>query len=52
MRKTQLVFRGFEDGMGPRDRKFGTPPETGKSKEMELPLEPSERNTVLLTPQF
>lgn len=41
----------LEDGSGPQARECRQPPEAGNSKEMELPLEPPERNIALLTPR-
>lgn len=39
---------GFEDGRGPRDKERRQPLEARNGKEMDFPLDPPERNVVLL----
>lgn len=49
MRKIQPIGAGFEDGeMWLQAKNYGQALETGKGREMNTPLEPSERNAALL----
>lgn len=50
MRRCYLL--ALMPGRWPPTKEYRWPPEAGKAKEMDIPLEPPERNAALQTPSF
>lgn len=49
---TEMQHSGLKMEEGLLTQECGQPPEDGKDKETDSSLEPPERNTIPLTPQF
>lgn len=48
--KDLIGHSGFKDGRWPQDKECWQPPEAGRCRKVDSPLEPPGRNTALILP--